>query len=160
MKKAYQAEHGNTGDRMNANDMRYSEQAERLANETLAEVKAKAVTVKKGESFIDAVKKFARELGIYGTYETEAGQVIFDERGIQNSLSHTKYQNKADVIPAIPEVLTKGIYLGSFLDKDGKPIQNHYFCGSVKVGNDKKILFIRTRETEGEKNKFYVHEVY
>ena len=45
-------------------------------------------------------------------------------------------------------------------DKDGKPIINYYFAGKVKIGDNDKIVFVRTRKNAGRANRFYVHEVF
>lgn len=70
------------------------------------------------------------------------------------------YQDKLDAIQALELILKNGEYLGAMGDKDGKPIENHYFAASVKIGNANTIVLVRTRKTEGKPNRFYVHEVF
>ena len=49
---------------------------------------------------------------------------------------------------------------GSEADKDGKPIVNYYFAGKVNIDDVEKIVFVRTRKSEGRANRFYVHEIF
>lgn len=49
---------------------------------------------------------------------------------------------------------------GGEADKDGKPIVNYYFAGKVNIGDVEKIVFVRTRKSDGRANRFYVHEVF
>ena len=97
---------------------------------------------------------------ISGEYETKAGTVVVDEQSAKESLSHTIYQNKLDAFQAIPDILTRGAYLGGAMDKDGKPIDNFYFAAKVRIGAEDKIVFVRTRMPKGSDNRFYVHEVF
>ena len=56
--------------------------------------------------------------------------------------------------------MTKGAYLGQAMNKDGEPINNYYFAAPVKIGNKRKIMFVRVRETENTNKRFYVHEIF
>lgn len=63
-------------------------------------------------------------------------------------------------MPAIKSVLEKGVYIGYEKDFNGENIDNHYFAGKVQYGDEDKIIFCRVRETAGDTNRFYVHEVF
>ena len=52
------------------------------------------------------------------------------------------------------------MYLGEAKDKDGKPVMNFYFAGKVIIGGNEKIVFVRTRQSKGRANRFYVYEVF
>lgn len=67
---------------------------------------------------------------------------------------------KLQTLPAVKDVLEKGVYLGYELDFDGNPIANHYFAGKIQYGDEEKIVFCRVRENKGDKERFYVHEVF
>ena len=140
-------------------ESRIEEAAERLKKETVAQVPANAIKAGNGMTAIEAAMDYVRK-NLTGTFDTEIGPVDVDANAIKQSLTHSLYQNKLDATQAIGDVLTKGAYLGNAPDKDGKPIENHYFVAKVKIGNADKIVFVRTRQAQGRKNRFYVHEVF
>ena len=37
---------------------------------------------------------------------------------------------------------------------------NFYFAGKVIIGGNEKIVFVRTRQSKGRANRFYVYEVF
>lgn len=82
------------------------------------------------------------------------------KNNIKADFFHSSYPNKLATLPAVKAVLEKGVYLGKKQDKDGKPINNYYFSGTVKIDNEEKIVFVRVREAMGSASRFYVHEVY
>ncbi len=91
---------------------------------------------------------------------TIIGKVEFTKNNIKADFFHSSYPNKLATLPAVKAVLEKGVYLGKKQDKDGKPINNYYFLGTVKIDNEEKIVFVRVREAMGSASRFYVHEVY
>ena len=91
---------------------------------------------------------------------TAIGDVVLDERTIQNSMSHGFGKDKIDAIQAIPDVLQHGEYLGEYADINGATVNNHYFAGKVKIGDEEKIVFCRVKAPEGTEKRFYVHEVF
>ena len=125
----------------------------------VAHVPANAIQRNGDQSAIEVAKAWIRE-HISSPIQTEIGTVDVDANAIQDSLSHSMYQNKLDAIQAIVPVLEKGAYLGTLPDKDGKPIDNYYFAGKVQIGESEKIVFVRAREAKGMPNRFYVHEVF
>lgn len=92
--------------------------------------------------------------------KTKIGNVIVDAKGVKDSLQHLMHQNKLDAVQSIDAVLKNGAYIGNLPDKEGKPIVNHYFAGRVRIGEEEKVVFVRTREAQGTPNRFYVHEVF
>lgn len=112
-----------------------------------------------GKSVIEAAKDWVRE-HILEPVKTKIGDVIFNAEGIKNSLSHGFASSKIDAIPAIEPTLRNGVYLDSSKDKDGKPIDNHFFAARANFGGEDRVVFVRTREAAGDNNRFYVHEVY
>ncbi|MDR1951991.1 MAG: hypothetical protein LBQ37_00560 [Elusimicrobiota bacterium] len=80
--------------------------------------------------------------------------------GIQNSFGHTKYKNKIFVLPAIESVIKKGAYLGQAIDTKDKGLKNFYFAAPVKIDGQPNVVFVRIRQMDGDKKRFYVHEVY
>lgn len=128
-------------------------------SDVVAHVPSNAIRKTEKLSAIAAAKAWIRK-HIFAPAKTEIGDVEVDANAIQDSLSHSMYQNKLDAIQAIVPVLEKGSYLGMLPDKDGNPIENHYFAGRVRIGENEKIVFVRTRQAKGTPNRFYVHEVF
>lgn len=128
-------------------------------SDVVAHVPSNAIRKTEKLSAIAAAKAWIRK-HIFAPAKTEIGDVEVDANAIQDSLSHSMYQNKLDAVQAIVPVLEKGSYLGMLPDKDGKPIENHYFAGRVRIGENEKIVFVRTRQAKGTSNRFYVHEVF
>ena len=135
------------------------QRADSAFSRVVAHVPANAIRRNGDQSAIEVAKAWIRE-HISSPVQTKIGTVDVDANAIQDSLSHSMYQNKLDAIQAIVPVLEKGEYLGTLPDKDGKPIDNYYFAGKVQIGESEKIVFIRTREAKGMPNRFYVHEVF
>lgn len=125
----------------------------------VAHVPAGVIRKDEHRSAIAAAKDWLRE-HVSGPVQTRIGIVEVDANAVQDSLSHSIYQNKLDAVQAIVPVLEQGDYLGTLPDKDDKPIENHYFAGKVRIGERESIVFVRTRKAEGMPNRFYVHEVF
>ncbi len=133
--------------------------AEQLKNNIITEIDSNVIKATADKSAIQSAMDYVESLS-ENIFDTEIGKIKFDSSSVKESLSHTIYQNKLDAIQAVPDILTKGVYLGSAADKDGKPIVNHYFAGKVNIGDNTKIVFVRTKKSEGRENRFYVHEVF
>ena len=125
----------------------------------VASIKRNVIQKSKGISAIQAAKNWIAA-HVKKPVQTTAGLVHVEPNGIQDSLSHSMYQNKLDAVQAIVPVLKNGVYLGQQKDWSGKPIDNHYFAGKVDFDGEEKIVFVRTRQAEGRQNRFYVHEVF
>ncbi len=69
------------------------------------------------------------------TFNMEIGPVDVDANAFKQSFSHSLYQNKRDETQAIGDTLLKGVYLRNAPDKNGIPIENHYFAAKAKIGN-------------------------
>ncbi|AEC02380.1 hypothetical protein [Parasphaerochaeta coccoides] len=109
---------------------------------------------------IDAAKKWIQENPV-GNAETVIGTVIIDETGVQNSMSHKPlYPNKVFVLPVIKRVLEQGAYLGKIPHINQEHFTSHFFIAPVELDGERKYVFIRVREKEGDANYFYVHNVY
>lgn len=112
-----------------------------------------------GMTAIEAAQRWVRE-NISSPVKTEIGEVTLGENEIRDSMSHGFSRPKIDAITVIEPVLRKGSYLGKLPDKNGKKIDNYYFAGRARFGEEEKIVFIRVRESEQHPKKFYVHEVF
>jgi hypothetical protein len=63
-------------------------------------------------------------------------------------------------LPAIRSVLEKGAYLGKFRDIQSKDLYNFFFAAPIRINEKDNIVFVRIRQADGDKKRFYVHEVY
>jgi len=90
----------------------------------------------------------------------DIGEVVFDRAGVKTSFEHRIYQNKLDALPAIPDVIEKGVIIDISNDLDGKPIKNTLIAAPIQIGEQPKILVVRLRMAKGQKNKFYVHDIF
>ncbi|MDR0731047.1 MAG: hypothetical protein LBF63_05205, partial [Treponema sp.] len=130
-----------------------------LEGKPVASVSSKDIPVIDGKP-IDTAKKWIEEHPI-GTVETVIGNVEVDPHGIHNSMSHTHYANKVFVLSAIKPILEDGAFLSELDDfNPDTGIKNYYFAAPVNLDNERKIVFIRVRETPGNNKRFYVHEVF
>ncbi len=124
----------------------------------VAEVKSDDIPILKSgilKSAVDWIERYPQ-----APANTIIGKVEFTKNNIKADFFHSSCPNKLATLSAVKAVLEKGVYLGKKQDKDGKPINNHYFSGTVKIDNEEKIVFVRVREAMGSASRFYVHEVY
>lgn len=91
--------------------------------------------------------------------ETEIGTVVIDEKSIKGTLNHGFGQKKLDTIFSLPDGMKNAVYLESIKDKDGKPIDNHFFAYKINYDGEDNIVFVRVRD-DVNMNRLYVHEVY
>ena len=89
----------------------------------------------------------------------DIGNIIFNKKGVKNSLSHGFGQRKLDAIQAVPKVIKSGKIVKISNDHYGKPQQNVIIMAPIVVGNIKSILAIRLVKNVGDDTRFYIHEV-
>ena len=100
-----------------------------------------------------------------GNAQTIIGEIIINNKSVYRDLHHGAKENlymKLQTLPSVKEVLENGTYLGyePGFEENNKDIDNHYFAGKIKYGDDEKIVFCRVREADGDTERFYVHEVF
>ena len=132
----------------------------KLHGDPVASVENGVIKVEEGErGVIDAAKRWMSQHPQEPAH-TEIGDVVIDVNSMQNSMSHSRYNNKLAVLPILKDAMEKGEYLGSLPDWARERWSDHYFATKVRIGNDDKILFIRVLEPEGIRRSLYVHEIY
>ncbi len=136
------------------------EKRERLRSNVVANVEKGVFQRDRAKEAIAAIKRWVKEEINGRPMETEIGRVYFQPRGVKDSFGHSLYPQKVDLTLAVPDVLERGEYLGSMKDIHGRDIDNHYFAGKVKLGDEEHFLFIRARQKEKNSKRFYVHEVF
>ena len=120
----------------------------------------------KSEDVAQTSKDFARsainwiENNPQENAKTVIGEVAITRRSVKDDFSHSKYADKLATLPAVKTILENGVYLGNKNDKDGKPITNYYFAGTVKLDGNEKVVFIRVKKAKNSSARFYVHEVF
>lgn len=135
------------------------QKASDIKNNILAEIEKKIICRTEDKKASEVAFEWV-EKNIKSKIKTEIGNIIFNKKTVKEDLSHGFGQTKLDTLTAVKDVLGKGTYLGYEKDFDGKPIDNHYFAGKIKYGNEEKIVFCRVREATGDTKRFYVHEVF
>ncbi len=138
------------------------QKANQIKNNVVVSVKPDSVPYDKNKSVAALAKEWI-ENNPQGKANTVIGDVIINEKSAAHDLHHGAKEDsylKLQTLPAVKDILEKGTYLGYEKDYDGKPIDNHYFAGKIKYGDEEKIVFCRVRENAGDVNRFYVHEVF
>ena len=130
-----------------------------LNGEPVYSVNTADFVINDGEKYKIAARRYIQEHP-QGTAHTNIGDIDINQSSLDHSFEHSTYEDKIHVIPALKTVLESGTYLGVMKDADGKRINNHYFAAPVKIDEETKIVFIRVRETAGDKSRFYIHDVF
>lgn len=130
-----------------------------LKGEPVASVKGGVLNADNKGSAIKNAKEWAKQNSLNITRE-DIGEIVFNERSVQNSLSHAFSQKKLDAVQAVPDTIKHGKILKISKDFNGKDQMNIFIAAPVKIGENKDILFVRLRQNEGDKTRFYVHEVF
>ena len=131
-------------------------------SEVICEVKRGLIQARDGKKVRQIAYEWDEE-NIKQPVKTQIGYVLFNGNTVQDSLAHGYGPDKLDAIPAIKDILGRGMYLGCEKDYSGATIINHYFAGKISFeGTEEKIVFCRVREAEGDRagKRFYVHEIF
>lgn len=139
-------------------DWELSEKKVLLTGPAIKKIKSGVIRGDENTKPIEAALKWAKK-NIQESIDAAIGEIIINERGIKDSLSHGFSQKKLDSIQALPDVLKSGVLLGSIPDYKGDRIVNHFFAAPIELDNERNILFVRVRGSENGKH-FYVHEIF
>lgn len=143
-------------------DKEKTEMGTKIQSSVVSEIGKDTIPHKEGESFSKTAKEWIKN-NPQGNAETFIGEVVINEKSAEKDLYHGDVNDlylKLQTLPSIKDILEKGTYLGYEKDFDGKPIDNHYFAGKIKYGAEEKIVFCSVHENAGDKNRFYVYEVF
>lgn len=144
-------------------DTEKAQKAEQIRNNVVASVKADSVPYNGDGKFAKAAKEWVKN-NPQGNAHSVIGEIIINKASVENDLHHGAKENlymKLQTLPAVKAVLENGVYLGYEHNKTSDDdIDNHYFAGKIKYGNEEKIIFCRVRAAAGDTERFYVHEVF
>lgn len=143
-------------------DTEKTQKAEEIKNKVVASIKADSVPYSSNGRYADAAKEWIKN-NPQGNAKSVIGDVLINEKSVDKDLRHGDKNDlylKLQTLPIVKDILENGTYLGYEKDFDGKTIDNHYFAGKIKYGNEEKIIFCRVRDAAGDTNRFYVHEVF
>ena len=160
--KGYGGNKGNSFKFSSLTDKEKAEIGKRIQSAIVSEIGKNTVPYNESESVADLAKKWIGN-NPQGNADTLIGNVIINDKSVVRDMHHGAKEDaylKLQTLPSVKDVLEKGTYLGYEKDVDGKPIDNHYFAGKIKYGDERQIVFCRVRENKGDENRFYVHEVF
>lgn len=106
------------------------------------------------------------EKNIAGEYRTEIGNVFIEPTAADAMFNHgnkNNFRNKADAIPVIKEVITRGVYLGTSKDYINPTEKEYYFfAAKAKIGTKEQYVFCRVKKSKGDKKspRLYFHDVF
>lgn len=138
-----------------------AEKAYAIRHNVVASVSGHDITDYEGKGPIEKGKNWAKD-SIESPVESVIGKIYIEPSSIRNTLGHGFGAEKLNVIPVIPDILGKGMFLGGIQDLDGKKIKNYFFAGRIAIGEKEKVVFCRVRQSNGDSlgSRFYVHEVF
>ena len=147
----------------NLSDKQKDEKKKQIQSFPVASIEKDTVAYNGDGKFGNAAKEWLEQNPL-GNASTEIGEVVINKAAVDKDLHHGAKENlytKLQTLPAIKDVLEKGTYLGYEGNRTSNDkIDNHYFAGKIRYGDKEKIIFCRVKNAAGDKNRFYVHEVF
>ena len=131
---------------------------EYLSGAPVIEVRSGIIKADHTGTAIENARKWA-ELRKQNILREDIGNVIFNGRGVKDSLSHGFGQRKLDAVQAIPNVIKSGKIVKISSDYSGKPQKNIIIMAPIQIDDEKSILAIRLVKNLGDESRFYIHEV-
>jgi hypothetical protein len=129
-----------------------------LSGEPIVNVKSGVIKADSGGTAIENARKWA-ELHTQNIIREDIGIVVFNGRGVKDSLSHGFGQRKLDAVQAVPEGIKSGKIVQIASDYDKRPQKNIIIMAPIQIGEEKSILGIRLVKNVGDDSRFYIHEV-
>ena len=88
------------------------------------------------------------------------GEVVLDERGVKDSLSHGIGRVKSAAFAAVPSIITDGRIVSTNENWKGRNYDSYTFAAPVKIGTETYVgVVVVTRGKGKNENRFYLHEV-
>jgi hypothetical protein len=131
-----------------------------LLGNFIIQVKERAIKADENGTVIENAKKWAN-IHSEEILRPDIGRVVFNSRGVRNSLSHKFSQRKLDAVLVIPASIKTGKVVSITDDLDGKPIKNIILAAPIRIGNNKRsFLCIRLLKNVGNDIRLHTHEVF
>jgi hypothetical protein len=117
-----------------------------------------------GEEFPKGAKKITEQVGDFfksignKVFRNNFGEVILDERGIKDSISHGLGRGKAVTFAAVPDVIKSGKQIDYQKNWKERGYNTYAFAAPIKIGDETNYVAVIVREMQ-ENNKYYLHEV-
>ena len=131
-----------------------------LLSKPIASVTSDVIKADGEKRIIDAAKEWAAKNIKSPVERQDVGEIVLDEKGVQDSLSHGLGRNKVAAVQALPVVIKQGVLLSITDDFDGKPLKNTLIAAPVQIDGEKDIVIARLRTKKGDVSRFYLHEVH
>jgi hypothetical protein len=129
-----------------------------LSGNPVIKVRSGAIKTDHEGTAIENARKWA-ELHKQTIIREDIGNVIFNGRGVKDSLGHGFGQRKLDAVQAIPEAIKSGKIVRISADFNGKPQKNIIIMSPIQIDDKKSVLAIRLVKNIGDESRFYIHEV-
>jgi len=135
--------------------------AEVLRGRPVALVRIGAIRTRNGEKPSDAARRWLAANPQNNLVRPGLGRVVFDDKSIDDTLSHKFGEAKLNALVAVPDVVRRGVELYAGKNWDGRPLFNRVIAAPIMLNGDRYILFVRLRRNMTDPNahdRFYVHE--
>jgi hypothetical protein len=113
---------------------------------------------KEGYTLTGQVAEYYNSIGNV-VISPDYGEVVLDEKGVDDDLAHGMGRQKAVAFAAVPAVITKGRILLPFGKyKEGENIVSAMIAAPIQIAEKEYVCVVVLRKRQ-EINKLYVHEV-
>jgi hypothetical protein len=129
-----------------------------LLGEPIIKLQSGVIKANHEGTAIKNARKWA-ELNKQIIFRGDIGNVIFNGKGVKDSLSHGFAQRKLDAIQAIPQAIKNGKIVKISPDNKGKPQKNIIILAPVQIENEISVIAIRLVKNISDEIRFYIHEV-
>jgi hypothetical protein len=111
-----------------------------------------------GESIVPRVAKwYMEEYGGKVTNNT-IGEVLLEERGVKDSLSHGLRRKKAVAFKAVPSIIKNGEIISSRINNDRNKTDRYLISAPIEIGGEKYISVVVVLKDKNTQ-RFYLHDV-
>lgn len=113
---------------------------------------------KSDRKLTEQVGEFFRSLG-NKVNRQGFGDVVLNERGVQDSIAHGLGRQKAVTFAAVPDVIKNGKEIDYSPNWKGRRYDTHVFAAPVKIASDTRIVAAVVIK-EPNTGRYYLHEVF
>ena len=129
-----------------------------LSSEPVARLTGNEFAKKEGYTLTGQVTEYYNSIGNI-VISPDYGEVVLDEKGVDDDFAHGVGRIKAAAFAAVPKVIEKGIVILPFGKyKAGENIVSAMIAAPIQIAEKEYICVVVLRKRR-EINKLYVHEV-